>query len=80
MEGPDSSTKAVIWEGAPFCTKAQLSVVGGTVHPKRVNIHGGQTRSDDSIAVSMEDPEATPVITVERVWFQDTGGGPKRDR
>ena len=34
MEGPDSSTKAVIQEGAPFWTKAQLSVEGRTVHPR----------------------------------------------
>ena len=41
MEGPDSSTKAVIQEGAPFWTKAQMSVEGRTVHHRIINIHGG---------------------------------------
>ena len=73
MEGPDSSTKAVIQEGAPFWTKAQLSVEGRSVHPQDNQHPRGQPRSGDSTAVSMEDPEAPPVITVKRVWFQDTG-------
>ena len=49
MEGPDSSTKAVIQEGAPFWTKTQMSVKGRTVHPRIINIHREQPRSKETL-------------------------------
>ena len=72
-ETEDGSVRAVIEEGTPFWTRVSLDSPGGTVHPRVVNIYGGNTRSDESISVSGVIAGENAAITVEMVWFQDTG-------
>ena len=67
------ATKAFIREGTPFWTIVELGAQNGTVHPRIVNIYGGNTQSDESISVTPDTPGQEATITVERVSFQDTG-------
>ena len=73
VETETGATKAVIREGTPFWTIVELGAENGTVHPRIVNIYGGNTQSDESISVTPDTPGEEANITVERVSFQDTG-------
>ena len=70
VEKPNSSTKAVIQEGALFWMTAQLSVEGRTVHPRIINNPGGQPRRAT--------PEGNPGGQPRRATPEGNPGGQPR--